>query len=113
MRRLLAAATVLAAAVLALAAALDERPVAFERVRLVVGTFGRPGPPLRVAVTGGTGGEVAGGYADNSTVEAAVGEVPAGGRLRVCVRNAGRVPVGPLGSPPGTPPHLLGDPNLE
>jgi hypothetical protein len=142
MRRALAATVAFALAVLLLSAAMDERevafevglpavrpaaelapgeevcrdaieaPAAFERVGLVVGTLGRPGPPLEVDVDEARG-RVAGGYPDNATVEAAVGEVAAGGRERVCVRNAGAVPVVLFGSPPHAAPRELDDPDLR
>jgi hypothetical protein len=138
MRRLLAPAI----AFLLLIAALDDRELAFEvglpavrpaaelqpgqetcraridaaddfdRVRLVVATFGEPGPALEVTVAGRRG-EVAAGYPDNSSVDARVGHVAAGSPLRACVRNAGATPVAIFGSPPNTPPDDLGDPDLE
>jgi hypothetical protein len=94
-------------------------PAGFERVGLVVGTFRRAGPALRVAVADDrsgrllAGGEVPAGYPDNSSVDAPVGVVAAGARVRVCVENAGPGPVALFGSPPDTPPYDLDDPELQ
>jgi hypothetical protein len=69
----------------------------FDRVRLNAGTFGRPGPPLVVSVVDqDTGAELAWarqkpGWVDNGTPRMLnVGEVAAGPRVAVCVRNEGR-----------------------
>lgn len=136
MPRSLALAVVLALAVLLAAAALDDREVAFstglpaqvvaaqlstgstactgpvevldrfQRLRVVVGTEGRPGPSLRAVVSEQVGGrrlgagEVAGGYPDGTSVEFDVGDIPAGRRVRVCVTHTGGEPIRLFGSRP-------------
>jgi hypothetical protein len=86
-------------------------PADFSRVRLATASFGSPGPPL--TVTAGTSrGTVAGGYPDNSTVEARLDTVAEGEGVEVCVTNDGDHRVALLGSPPDTPPHELGNPGL-
>jgi hypothetical protein len=141
MHRPFAVAVALALAVLIAAAALDDRerafttglpandlaaslrpgeqdcadgidaPVRFQRVRLVVGTYGRPGPALRVALTEAGGGRrlggaaVPGGYPDNGSVEMTVGDVPGGIRLRVCVRNTGSSVLALFGNKPDRDPE--------
>jgi hypothetical protein len=78
-----------------------DTPVAFTRVRLTVRPEGAAGPPLAVSVRRNGrlagAGRVAGGYAPGP-VEARVGSQPAGGRVDVCVRAPGGVPVVVLGS---------------
>jgi hypothetical protein len=63
-----------------------------QEARFQVGTFGRPGPPLDVIVTGvgyRTATQVRGGYADNA-VQALPIRPPSGDQLvRVCVHNRG------------------------
>jgi hypothetical protein len=92
---------------------------AFTRARIPVATFGRPGPALAVTLREETTGRVVGrgrvaaGYADNSAVQTRVGAVPAGGRVRVCVRDAGGARVALLGSPPATLASELADPSLQ
>jgi hypothetical protein len=90
-------------------------PASFAGIRVVAGTFGRPGPPLELRVLGPGGrplaaGRVAAGYPDNAAAGGRVDVVPAGGRVRVCVRNAGAHRVVLYGSPPDTRPDLLADP---
>jgi hypothetical protein len=70
----------------------------FDRVRLHVGTFGKPGPPLVVSVLNhDTGAEVGRGvqkpgWVDNGTPRLVdVGKVKPGGEVDVCTRNEGRV----------------------
>jgi len=86
-------------------------PAEFARVRLVTASFRRPGPALTVTA-GAARGTVAGGYPDNSTVEARVGPVAEGKRITVCVSNDGERRVALFGSPPDTPPYELGNSNL-
>lgn len=69
---------------------------AFDEVELQPGTFGARGQPLKVSVLGpdGTGsplasGRLAGGYPDVARQTVAVGSVPEGGRVAVCVTNEG------------------------
>jgi hypothetical protein len=71
---------------------------AFDRVRVNAGTFGKPGPPLVVSVVDqDTGAELGWarqkpGWVDNGTPRMLnVGEVKAGPRVAVCVRNEGRI----------------------
>jgi hypothetical protein len=93
-----------------------DAPVGFERVRLVTGSFGGSGPALRVVVRSTAGrhsGGVAAGYGDNRTVEAVVGNVPAGAGLEVCVRNEGPGRVALFGVPPDTPVDRLLDPGFQ
>jgi hypothetical protein len=92
-------------------AAIDV-PAGFSRVRVVTASFGRPGPALTITA-GATHGEVPGGYPDNSSVEANVGEVAADQRIEVCVANEGDGRVALFGSPPDTPPDHLNDPELR
>jgi hypothetical protein len=149
MRSHVALTVAVALAALLLAAALDARPVAFEvglpavrladdlqpgertcraridapadfdRIRLVTGTFGLPGPPLAIDVTDElsgrrlAAGRVAAGYHDNTTVEAPVGHVSARSGLRVCVGNAGETRVALFGTPPNTPPDHVDDPGAR
>lgn len=68
----------------------------FDVVALRLGTHGRPGPPLAVTVREHGGGRtlatgrLAAGAADNAAAAARVAPaVPSGGRIDVCVRNAG------------------------
>jgi hypothetical protein len=69
-------------------------PETAHTVQLEVGTYGRPGPPLAVTAVSDRqklgAGSVGAGYADNSTVTAFLGSVPAGRRITLCVRNYGR-----------------------
>ena len=85
---------------------LCQRPIEvveqFRRVRLQIGTYRRPGPPLAVDVRDLDGGgslaqaRVAPGYADNTFLTATLDrEVPEGGRVAVCVRNGGQTPLAP------------------
>jgi hypothetical protein len=70
----------------------------FDRVRLALGTYSRPGPPVSVtvedAVTGArvAGGRLEGGYPDIGQRDShvvPVGEVAEGRRVSVCVANEG------------------------
>jgi hypothetical protein len=85
-----------------------EVPARFARVRMPIATFGRPGSRFAIIVRDTRTrrvlgrGDVPAGYPDNSTVDAAVGEIAAGARIAVCVRNAGPGPIAVLGSPPAT-----------
>jgi hypothetical protein len=94
-------------------------PVAFSRVRLLVATYGATGPPLAITVRNAqtqrvlAHGRVAAGYADNSTVDAPVGDVPAGGPVRLCVRNGGALPVALRGAPRDTIADQIADPSLR
>jgi hypothetical protein len=90
-----------------------QRPVdvptgaAFDRVALGVGTYGRPGPPLRVTVRAASGGRVlasgalAGGYPDVARRPVARVRldrtVGASQRISVCVENRGRGGIGVYG----------------
>jgi hypothetical protein len=63
-----------------------------QQMRLSVGTYFRPGPPLAVTVRapGYTArARVAGGYKDNSTVTVALPRPPSSRLVTVCVRNTG------------------------
>lgn len=65
-------------------------PEPFDRVQPLVGTYRRPGPPLRAEVRTPAGrllgrGIRAGGYPDTSRVSILVGHVAAGQRVSVCV----------------------------
>jgi hypothetical protein len=86
-----------------------QRPIevveSFDRVRIQLGTSGRPGSPYLVEVRPtGTGQPLArtmvsGGYADNSVQSVRLSrEVPAGPETAVCIRNTARLPVGVYGS---------------
>jgi hypothetical protein len=87
-------------------------PAGFSRVRFLTASFRRPGPAL--TVTAGTArGTVAGGYPDNSTVEARLDAVPPGKRIDVCVVNDGEHRVALLGAPEDAPPHELANSTLE
>jgi hypothetical protein len=97
-------------------------PERFERVQMKVGTFGRPGQPLDVAVREFPGGRtlaagaLRGGYADNSTPAVALRSVPDGTRVVVCVRNAGRRQValyGGAGAAARTSTARIGTRNLR
>lgn len=64
--------------------------------RLKVGTYGKPGPPLELSVTGPgyrSAARVGGGYADNSVTAFHVQPPPRAMLVTVCARNAGRVKV--------------------
>jgi len=86
-------------------------PADFSRVRLITASFRRPGPALMVTA-GAARGTVAGGYPDNSTVEARLDRVAQGERIDVCVSNDGDHRVALFGSPQDTPPYELGNSNL-
>jgi hypothetical protein len=79
-------------------------PTDADRVRLQVGTFGRPGPPLTISarsVQDGAlvaAGKVHGGYGDVSTVDAPAG-LPEGALVGVCVQNRGARRVALYGGP--------------
>jgi hypothetical protein len=69
-------------------------PERFRAVRLKVGSFGRPGQPLRVDIrdldrSRAAAGRVRGGYADNDVLTVPVGDVMRGRRIEVCVTNEG------------------------
>lgn len=81
-------------------------PASFQRVRLVVGSEPQA-QPLRVVVTDeesgrrvGEGQFQGGAPGRGGNVEVAVGDVPAGGRLKVCVVNEGTAEQRLFGSPP-------------
>ena len=86
-----------------------QRPIevleSFDRVRLQLGTYRRPGSPYSVEVRPAGGGRplaraiVAGGYADSSVQSIRLSpEGPAGREVAVCIRNRARQPVGVYGS---------------
>jgi hypothetical protein len=87
----------------------------FQAVRLVLGTFRRPGPSVEAGVRDATNGlavgrsaHLAGGYGDNEAHRLSTGTVRAGRRIEVCVRNRGRVRVALYGSrtkPPSSAPR--------
>jgi hypothetical protein len=61
--------------------------------RFQVGTFGKPGPPLDLVVTGaryGTAARERAGYADNLTHELRISPPPRAQLVRACIRNGGR-----------------------
>ena len=70
-------------------------PAEFDGVRFQVGTYGKPGPPLAIAIRSLesdrrlAGGRLSGGYPDVSQLSVAVGQVRASQRVEVCVRNVG------------------------
>jgi hypothetical protein len=69
--------------------ALDPRG---SRARLQVGTFGRPGEPLRLTLDGAayrSTSTIRGGYADGSTVVASVRPPERATLVRACVENLG------------------------
>ena len=81
-----------------------EAPVAFAAVRLVTGGGG----PLEVTAGDRRGTAPVGA----GNVTATVGRVAAG-RVRLCARNAGTAPVTLYGVPPDTRVRLLGNPAYE
>ena len=101
-----------------------QRPIRvtqrFGQVRFRVGTAGRPGPELVVAIrdvdSGSSirSGRLAAGYPDNSEPVVFVGDVPPGRRIAVCIRNIGDRAVALIGSSgdlvPGTKLYLEGRP---
>ena len=86
-----------------------QRPIdvpsggAFDRVALGVGTYGRPGPPLRVTVRASSGGGVlasgalAGGYPDRAHARVRLDRTVRAPRVSVCVENRGRDRLGVYG----------------
>jgi hypothetical protein len=63
-----------------------------QRARFQVGTFGKPGPPLDVVVTGAgyrAAARQPGGYPDNAVQSLAIKPPPRAQIVRVCVRNGG------------------------
>jgi hypothetical protein len=83
----------------------------FEVVQLLIGTYGRPGPRLRVTVRDNvTGramaeGRLAAGAADNKSASVRLRpSVPDGPRVGVCVANDGPSRVALYGGPPGDVP---------
>jgi hypothetical protein len=61
--------------------------------RFQVGTFGKPGPPLDLVVTGAgyrTAARERAGYADNATHELAIAPPPRAQLVSACIRNGGR-----------------------
>jgi hypothetical protein len=80
-----------------------QTPESFRAVRLKVGTFGRPGQPLRVVARSLNGGRdavghVAAGYGDNEVLTVPVGDVSRDSQIAVCVTNEGDGPVALYGS---------------
>jgi len=90
-----------------------QRPIAvpphgsFDRVRFSLGTYFRPGPPIRLRVLDDTGGQVLGsallrgGYPDIARAPVhtlRVGEIDTGRPLRVCLANEGDRPVAVYGA---------------
>jgi hypothetical protein len=74
-------------------------PEAFDRVAFELGELPGPGPRLEARVRSLTAGRrvlgigvVAPGY-ETSSQSAAVGRIPEGARVEICIKNAGRVPV--------------------
>ena len=81
-------------------------PARFDIVQVLLGTYGRPGPPLALIVReAGDGrvlaeGRLPAGAADNQAARIRVGPpVPEGARVDVCVRNAGSRRVALYGGP--------------
>src|SRR4051794_3778301 len=69
--------------------AIEQRS---EQARFQVGTFGKPGPPLDVVVTGTgyrAGAHARGGYADNAVQSLPIRPPSTDQLVRVCVRNGG------------------------
>lgn len=88
---------------------LCQRPIdvidSFDRVKLQLGTFARPGSPFVLEVRAGDAGRgsvrarVAGGYRDNMVHTVTLPRaVPEGSSVAVCVRNAGSRPIAPYGN---------------
>jgi hypothetical protein len=86
-----------------------QRPIevveSFDRVRIQLGTYGRPGSPYLVEVRPTGGGPplaralVSGAYADSSVQSVRLSrEVPSGREAAVCIRDTGRQPVAVYGS---------------
>jgi hypothetical protein len=75
-----------------------------DSARLQVGTFGRPGAPLRISARNAqdgalvSAGNVHGGYGDGSAVRAPA-RLPEGTRVSVCVQNRGTRRVALYGGP--------------
>jgi hypothetical protein len=71
-----------------------------EIARLTVGTYGRPGPPLRATLEapGHRSSAVVSGYADNSQVSFELDPPERESEGRLCLKNEGRVPVALLGT---------------
>ena len=78
-------------------------PAAFDTLDIALGTFGRPGPPLRVSVRGAgvaRSARIPAAYeGDQAHVRVTFALVPAGRRISVCVANLGRRRIGVLGAP--------------
>lgn len=78
----------------------------FNAARFQVGTYGRPGPALAVsardASTGALvgSGALAAGYPDVSVQSVALGSIPAGRRLTLCIEDRGTYPAALYGGPP-------------
>jgi hypothetical protein len=66
-------------------------------MRFTVGTYGKPGPALRVSFDGRLSG-VRAGYADNSTLSVAIPPPPHSELTSVCITNAGRTRVALYGA---------------
>jgi hypothetical protein len=82
---------------------VPDDAAAFDRVVAHLGTYGRPGPAVELSVQTSdrrtiARGRIAGGYGDNSRPPIELGRVTDRGPLRVCLRNAGRGPVGVYGA---------------
>lgn len=74
-------------------------PRAFRAVRFQVGTFARPGPPLRLRVNGAARGRLPGGYPDGFEARVDVGIVRPGRRAEICFENVGSRRVALYGVP--------------
>src|SRR3954471_22669942 len=86
---------------------IPDRTAAFDRVAVVLGTFYRPGPAVRVTVTPARGGAPIGdgtlraGYPDLErapTHSIYVGHISTTAPLRICLRNAGNRRVAVFGN---------------
>jgi hypothetical protein len=91
--------------------------MAFNRVGVTLGTYGRPGPPVRVnvvAVDGGrtvATGRAAGGYSDvrpGHELIVPVSRVRTGAPVRVCVTNEGDRKLAVFGQAGVASPHTTG-----
>jgi hypothetical protein len=89
--------------------AVCQRPIeaieSFDRVRIQLGTYRRPGTPYTLSVSSTDTRQqlaramVSGGYADGAVQSVALSrEVPRGREVAVCIRNTARQPVAVYGS---------------